>query len=465
MVAIVFFTLSSTWVHAAQPTISTFTVSPSSISNNYNVSVAWNIDNSVGADLLITCPIGVYLKDTNGATVTCGNRFPVSVAVGSLGYTVTNVSGSSATVSVRLFPKDQMNVVYDALSTIASFTASSAVQPISDFSLSSTTVISGTPAALSWSGTDAPGSILVFSCADSVRLYKDNATTSAPLPCGNEVQTADLPISGTYVFTAVNTSLSAVPVQVTIRPAIAAGLYDASHGKTLSFTVAGYVLPPEPVVQSFSGTVSAVGTTTMLNLQWATKNAAGANIQITCTEGISFATSSNAKTLPCNTPAFSQPLTSSGTTTLIVTNPDSFVRPISLLLLPQKSNGTYQGTVGKSLSLLVPARVVIAAPQPPVSSLAALSIALTSTSTATRMPFLQNLKRGSKGADVTQLQQFLAQDTTIYPEGTVSGFYGPGTERAVSRFQEKYGLAKKGQRGYGTCGPATRAKINSLQTP
>ncbi len=65
-----------------------------------------------------------------------------------------------------------------------------------------------------------------------------------------------------------------------------------------------------------------------------------------------------------------------------------------------------------------------------------------------------DLSRGSIGADVTKLQTFLAQDKTIYPEGIVNGTFGPATERAVKRFQAKYGISQIGK-----VGPATREKI------
>lgn len=77
----------------------------------------------------------------------------------------------------------------------------------------------------------------------------------------------------------------------------------------------------------------------------------------------------------------------------------------------------------------------------------------------------RSLKLGSTGDDVTRLQQFLARDTTIYPEGTVSGYYGPLTEAAVRRWQTKFNIVSSGNpeaTGYGVVGPRTAAAI-SLQ--
>jgi len=65
-------------------------------------------------------------------------------------------------------------------------------------------------------------------------------------------------------------------------------------------------------------------------------------------------------------------------------------------------------------------------------------------------------------ADVTALQKVLAADSTLYPEGKVTGFFGALTRKAVGKFQEKYGIASPGDAGYGNVGPKTRAKLNEL---
>lgn len=68
-----------------------------------------------------------------------------------------------------------------------------------------------------------------------------------------------------------------------------------------------------------------------------------------------------------------------------------------------------------------------------------------------------NLAVGSSGSEVTSLQTFLATDSSVYPEGLVTGYYGDLTRAAVVRFQAKYGIDQ-----VGSVGPVTRAKINGL---
>lgn len=64
---------------------------------------------------------------------------------------------------------------------------------------------------------------------------------------------------------------------------------------------------------------------------------------------------------------------------------------------------------------------------------------------------------GSRGEDVRLLQELLASDPSIYPEGLVTGYFGPLTSRAVSRIQARTGLEQ-----VGVVGPQTLGKINQL---
>lgn len=76
-----------------------------------------------------------------------------------------------------------------------------------------------------------------------------------------------------------------------------------------------------------------------------------------------------------------------------------------------------------------------------------------------------SLDVGSTGSDVTELQTYLALNASIYPEGLVTGYFGPLTEAAVKRFQAAQGIVSSGSAattGYGRVGPTTMARINSL---
>ena len=90
----------------------------------------------------------------------------------------------------------------------------------------------------------------------------------------------------------------------------------------------------------------------------------------------------------------------------------------------------------------------------------------TTTPGTTACPQLgKSLKRGSTGEDVRRLQQFLANDRSIYPEAQITGYYGALTESAVQRWQIKFNIVSSGtleSTGYGVVGPRTAA-ILSLQ--
>ncbi len=68
----------------------------------------------------------------------------------------------------------------------------------------------------------------------------------------------------------------------------------------------------------------------------------------------------------------------------------------------------------------------------------------------------RQLQVGSRGADVSSLQTFLAQDPTLYPQGLVTGYFGFLTKSAVSNFQSRNGISAVGR-----VGPQTLPVINA----
>lgn len=103
--------------------------------------------------------------------------------------------------------------------------------------------------------------------------------------------------------------------------------------------------------------------------------------------------------------------------------------------------------VGVVALILTPALALAQATQPCV--VLSHSLGLNSTDEAT-------------GGDVSALQNFLKQFPDVYPDGLVTGFFGPLTEKAVQEYQKKMDIVMSGDpesTGFGFVGPATRAKM------
>ncbi|MCF7865441.1 MAG: peptidoglycan-binding protein [Candidatus Pacebacteria bacterium] len=72
-------------------------------------------------------------------------------------------------------------------------------------------------------------------------------------------------------------------------------------------------------------------------------------------------------------------------------------------------------------------------------------------------PISSQMGVGSSGMNVTNLQNFLASNPAIYPEGLVTGYFGQLTKRAVENFQVAYDLPNVGR-----VGPLTMATLNQV---
>lgn len=70
------------------------------------------------------------------------------------------------------------------------------------------------------------------------------------------------------------------------------------------------------------------------------------------------------------------------------------------------------------------------------------------------------LKLGSRGEEVAQLQKILSLNKEIYPEGLITGYFGPLTQKAVLKFQEAYSIEETA--GPGIVGPTTTEKISEF---
>jgi len=95
--------------------------------------------------------------------------------------------------------------------------------------------------------------------------------------------------------------------------------------------------------------------------------------------------------------------------------------------------------------------------------------AAASTGAVISAVFSSGLGKGMTSADIRRLQQLLNKhaDTQISSSGVGSPgneteYFGSLTEKAVQKFQAKYGVAQEGDSGYGYMGPKTRAKIKEV---
>lgn len=71
---------------------------------------------------------------------------------------------------------------------------------------------------------------------------------------------------------------------------------------------------------------------------------------------------------------------------------------------------------------------------------------------------VDDLSLGSRGKEVETLQNFLAKDTSLYPEGIISGFFGSRTRSALIRFQIREHIVP----ALGYFGRKSRARVLEL---
>ncbi len=91
-----------------------------------------------------------------------------------------------------------------------------------------------------------------------------------------------------------------------------------------------------------------------------------------------------------------------------------------------------------------------------MAQIAALQAQLSTPSSSASMMFNTNLTLGSKGADVTALQNWLISKGYSIPAGA-TGFFGSQTQAALAAYQAAVGISPAA----GYFGPITRAKVNA----
>jgi hypothetical protein len=202
-----------------------------------------------------------------------------------------------------------------------------------------------------------------------------------------------------------------------------------------------------------------------MTLLWTTKYTSAVAFKVECVEGLStyFVTSTTTTPLVCG--KIGESYSPNSNVLLSFINTGTSQKTALFTLYPQLPGGGFDGinTIKTSVTVLAKGQV-LEKTQTLATSLASTTTLIGGVKNTSRVFLFSKLLRlGTKNTDVTELQKFLSKDKVLYPEGVVSGYFGPATQRAVGRFQVKYGIAKSGEAGYGQTGPKTREKLNGVQ--
>jgi hypothetical protein len=122
-------------------------------------------------------------------------------------------------------------------------------------------------------------------------------------------------------------------------------------------------------------------------------------------------------------------------------------------------NITSSHTISATFSAVASTSTISTAVTPTVTATAPTGITVAPIGQvlgATAFNFTKDLKLGSQGDDVTELQNRLTQEG-VY-SGPITGYFGPLTVAGVKAYQAKHGISQ-----VGTVGPMTRAQLNSSQ--
>ncbi len=207
------------------------------------------------------------------------------------------------------------------------------------------------------------------------------------------------------------------------------------------------IAQPLPSISSFIGTPSAIAAGQSSVLSWAVSNASSTSLD----QGIGAITSTSITVTPSVTTTYTLSAinpqgTATATATVIVNATGSTVQQqIQALMaqiraLQQQIAQLISGAAASSTS---------SATTPPIGFVPPGQVG-----NAACMTFSRDLGEGSRGEDVTQLQQMLAGDPSLGFSVNPTGYFGQLTSRALARFQEQEGIASSTSGG--TVGPLTR---------
>lgn len=458
-------------VYADNPYISSFSVSPTNISSGQLISLSFSGLNTYGYNLYYPCVSGIKIKNQEGTVISCGAKVSISnLSSDSIGLFVINTSGSNKPVNFYIYPKYDTGAEYSDGVKSQSIYVGTSPYPINAVYSNSTSTISGKETIIYWSSGDLDGVNMILSCINGISATSSVEGGNIVLPCGNIAFNNKLSGSGSISLLFKNTNNDRTTVNLNVLPYIGDNSYDLSHSQSINLEVASDKTLPSQLL-SFISSKPSISSDDNISLSWTTRYANGVNIKADCTESLAFSLvlSTSTQPVPCNSFLSSNSFGPNASTTLTIYNISKQIKTAILTLFPELSGGGYDGVNIKKIYIPVypKGEVVLlqntnANSQSISNTVQNTSITFSENSSSPRKKFYKALKLGSRGDDVSALQEYLKQFSDIYPEGLVTGYMGPATVRAIQKFQIKYNIAKSGSAGYGLVGPATRAKLNSL---
>lgn len=451
----------------AAPTVNAFSASSKSLISGQIMSLSWLGEETSGYNLLVSCQLGIKVKNQDGTVFPCDSKVSTTnQSSDSITFFIINNSGSSKSVGFKLYPKSINGDEYS--SAVASEVVSVSPNPVPLLGLysSATTTQTASSTLLTWSSSDLDGVNLILSCVDG--LVATSSVDNNIIPCGKVAFDNKLPASGSITLLFKNNNVDRKFVDVLLLPYIGNGLYDMTHSLKITLDVASDK-NTSPELLSFITSKPVISSDDNLDILWKSKYTSGVNLKISCNESIRafLVSSSSSQTIKCGSLVFDNALDPNSSTTLSFYNSSTEKQSVFITLLPEVSKGSFSGINTKTVVLEVLPKGQVPTyidPTVKISSSTNLKISDTKTSSnksiSPRKKFMKSLKIGSKGDDVSALQEYLLK--AGYNIESVTGYFGKQTQKAVEKFQEDNGIAKKGSAGYGTVGPATRLKLNSF---
>lgn len=481
---------------AEDPSFQYINASASSINSNQIVSFTWRVSNGGGYSYMAPCIQGVVFFKADGTTLPCNTTIGSTWdATGGVDIMVRNLSSSPRAITLRVTPKDASGADYILGRQDLTVSVSPVIKPID--SISGPTVISsGAGYTLSWTASQISGVNLQISCSSIIQSTSPSYT-SGNLPCNTPIFTSDRSPNSSLELKFNNNTTATSSITLTLLPAMDTGVYNGAGSESLTVEVVPNIIP-DPTTVSFSMTPESlrVAYGSSISFSWVTENSDGVNFWFSCNENITpVITIGNATSTPkCNTLALENPLNTSGSVSVIFYNKNYTTEAVTITLIPKSKKGGFDATRGKQINLSVlpkSSTTVVETPfvtTPPLTSSSpavanvipgcsgasgystttgqkcdrTTNITLQTKTSSFSPIFTKYLSRGISGSEVSLLQTYLKKDSAIYPEGLVTGYYGPATERAVKKLQQKYNIATTTTIGFGTVGPKTRAFLNSV---